>query len=356
MISWIDSDRLSALRKPKKTDINIFDPYYLRGSKEIKHFLLSLLKGNLDKQARDAVGRAAAAYVNALIGPHTKKFNQEAPDEITQTLDERGYAGINPIFSEKQIEKITDFLSTKPVLFRHTGQLENGKQGEVQLKDLPQGTRFAHYKPEDVVQCTEIFEAIHNKALITAAGNYLRAPPTISSVTLWWSYPSDQEPGGMQSFHHDRGDFRSCNLFVYLTDVSEETGPHSFVTGTHDFDLLYADVMERFDAYSDTFQQFWKWMEVHRKTDDDVLKYFEDEIKVFLGPKGTSFLEDTRGLHKATLPTKGPRLAFEIVYTTLPKFNEPVLLASRLGAGNVRIKNGNAQDPLVKYATRAIYR
>ena len=160
----------------------------------------------------------------------------------------------------------------------------------------------------------------------------------------------------MQSFHHDRGDFRSCNLFVYLTDVSEETGPHAFVAGTHDFDLLYADVMERFSPYSERFSDFWKWMQVHRKTDDDVLKYFEDEIKVYTGPKGTSFLEDTRGLHKATIPTKGPRLAFEIVYTTLPKFNEPVLLASRLGAGNVRIGNGNAQDPLVKYATRAIYR
>tara|TARA_R100000808_G_scaffold3222_1_gene11562 strand:- start:3542 stop:4564 length:1023 start_codon:yes stop_codon:yes gene_type:complete len=336
--------------------VNIFDPHFLRGSKELQHFLLSLLKGGLDKQARDAVGRAAAAYVNGSIGPHIGQFSQEAPDKITHTLDQRGYAVIEPIFSDQQIKKITDFLSDKPVLYGHTGQLENGKQGEVELKDLPESTRFAHYKPEDVLQCPEISEAVLNKALITTVGHYLRAPPTISSVALWWSYPSNQEPGGMQSFHHDRGDFRSCNLFVYLTNVSEETGPHAFVAGTHDFDLLYADVMERFGGYSERFSEFWQWMQVHRKTDDDVLKYFENEIKVYTGPKGTSFLEDTRGLHKATIPTKGPRLAFEIVYTTLPKFNEPVLLASRLGAGNVRIGNGNAQDPLVKYATRAIYR
>ena len=99
--------------------VNIFDPYFLRGSKELQHFLLSLLKGGLDKQARDAVGRAAAAYVNGSIGPHIGQFSQEAPDKITHTLDQRGYAVIEPIFSDQQIKKITDFLSDKPVLYGH---------------------------------------------------------------------------------------------------------------------------------------------------------------------------------------------------------------------------------------------
>lgn len=182
-------------------------------------------------------------------------------------------------------------------------------------------------------------------------------PPTISMVKMWWSFPLSRAPTGMQLFHHDRGDFRSCNLFVYLSDVSEVTGPHSFVTHTHELEVLSHLIAKRLGHNPSALSDFWKWMEVHRKTDDDVDKYFrEDEIKLFTGPKGTSFLEDTRGLHKATIPILGPRLAFEIVYTVLPKYNEVVDPIRRCDLKFEKAhKNYEEIDPLVKYATRLIY-
>ena len=71
------------------------------------------------------------------------------------------------------------------------------------------------------------------------------------------------------------------------------------------------------------FQKFWRWMETHRKSDKDVGTIFtEAEIKRHVGIKGTSFLEDTRGLHKGQFPVEGRRLIFELCYSLLPKYND----------------------------------
>ena len=62
---------------------------------------------------------------------------------------------------------------------------------------------------------------------------------------------------------------------------------------------------------------------MHRKTDKDVEAIFtESGIKRHVGIKGTSFLEDTRGLHKGQFPTEGRRLVFQLCYSLLPKYND----------------------------------
>jgi len=340
------------------TTPTVFDQTFLRRGEELQEFMLFLLKGGLTKQSRDAIGAAAAQYVSQKTKGHGLNQSEvdlgEVGDGIVKTLQNTGYAIIDPVFSPTDVLEIEDFFKNIKVHYGSIGHDEGGRKGETLLGDLPENIRFASYRAADIYVCPPIYNAVHNKHLIDTMASYLGAPPTISSVSMWWSFPSSQSPGGMQMFHHDRGDFRSCNLFVYLTDVTELTGPHSFVTNTHNFNTLYALATERFGSNPEQFQTFWKWMEVHRKSDADVRQCFhESEIKVFTGPKGTSFLEDTRGLHKATLPTAGPRLAFEIVYSTLPKFNEKIAPVSRKHLG-FEVDEA-AIDPRIRYATRLIY-
>lgn len=336
----------------------MFSHTFLRGENELQEFLLFLLKGGLPKQSRDAVGNAASYYVSqktARLGLEKTEPNlSEAGRSAVDALQQTGYAVIDPVFSTSEIAEIEDFFKNKKVHYGAIGHDEGGRKGEVLLDDLPEDIRFASYHAADVYACPTIYKAVHSEQLINAMATYLDAPPTIASVSMWWSFPSSQKPGGMQMFHHDRGDFRSCNLFVYLTDVSESTGPHSFVAKTHNFKILHNLAMKRFGGNSESFQRFWQWIEVHRKKDEDVRQAFhEDEIKVFTGPKGKSFLEDTRGLHKATLPVSGPRLAFEIIYSTLPKFNEKI---SPVPRKNLEFEiDDEAIDPRTRYATRLIY-
>ena len=48
---------------------------------------------------------------------------------------------------------------------------------------------------------------------------------------------------------------------------------------------------------------------------------FSGQRKVWIGPAGTCFFEDTRGLHRAYPPHKMPRLMFSMVWTIGPGFN-----------------------------------
>jgi|GEM_PF-4304265 len=338
-----------------QTNAEIFRPDFLQRSGDLKGLFLRLLKGGLDKPTRDTLGRVTANYVQNLVAPHlngqTQLDNSEAA--IVQKLRSTGYVYLDNIFSDLDIAQIKAFAENE--LANTSG---HGHVGQMRRRDITPDIGFAHYPTETVCRCPNLYRVLHDERLIKVMMDYLGAPPTIGLTTLWWSFPAPGGPEGMQMFHHDRGDFRSCNLFVYLTDVTEETGPHAFVERTHDMEILMPLAAERFGQDRNKWKMFWKWMEQHRKTDDEVKTFFlPNEIKVHTGPSGTSFLEDTRGLHKGTRPTGGARLAFEIFYAVLPKLNESIVPIDRNTIVLPPDLDGARKNlsPLVRYATRQLY-
>ena len=63
-------------------------------------------------------------------------------------------------------------------------------------------------------------------------------------------------------------------------------------------------------------------MDGHRADKDAETISTEVGLKRRIDAKGTSFLEDTRGLHKGLLPVGGRRLVFQLCYSLLPKYND----------------------------------
>lgn len=335
---------------------DIFNQNFLHRQQDFEGFWLYLLKGALDKQTRDALGLSSAAYIAREVGGRLFGKGPMPLDErdrpAVKALQKLGYAPVANVFSDAEIEEIHQYFSGVP------GAISGGgAEGHVLLKDVPPNAGFIHFHAAAACACPPIYRLLHDERLITLASAYLGAPATIGLCTAWWSYPAPGGAEGMQMFHHDRGDFRSCNLFVYLTDVNAGSGPHAFVERTHEMQILLPLISERFGAQPEVFRNFWQWMEQHRKTDEEVLRFFpQDEVKFFTGPKGTSFFEDTRGLHKGTRPATGPRFAFEIFYSVLPKFNEEVAPRRR---SELKLPAGMETDtaklsPLVRYATRQI--
>jgi hypothetical protein len=330
---------------------DIFSPDYLRRVKDFETLWLFLLKGGLDKSARDSIGRSSAQFVARNVAPALGPMTLDERDRPTmKSLQKKGYAPVGNVFTDAEMDEIRDYFQHIPAAVSG-----GGCDGHALLKDVPAAAGFAHFHGTVVCGCPPLYRVLHDERLITLASAYLGAPATIGISTVWWSYPAPGGAEGMQMFHHDRGDFRSCNLFVYLSDVDAGTGPHAFVERTHDMEILLPLASQRFGSNPEAFQTFWRWMEQHRKTDKDVLQFFpQDEVKSFVGPKGTSFFEDTRGLHKGTRPTTGPRFAFEIFYSVLPKFNEVV---QPLRRADLQLPPGLETDseklsPLVRYATR----
>lgn len=323
--------------------------------------MLSLLKGGLNKQARDSLGRAIANHVNALVTPkfggHAIKLDARWA-AVVNNLRALGFSMIDDVFSASAISRIFEFVQDKSVSYGLDHDYDKvSKRTEGPLAEAPAQTRFANYKKSDLLACPEIYQVVHNQNLLGTATAYLGAPPTISSVSMWWSLPVHRA-AGPQEYHHDRGDFRSVNLFVYLTDVGEKNGPHAFVQQTHELEILHPLASKLYGADPKKLREFWLWLEGHRKTDEEVARYFPAEmLKSFTGPQGTSFLEDTRGQHKGTAPTDGRRLVFEIVYSTLPKYSEEFAPIERgaLGLPAEIVTDVTNIHPLARYATRLMY-
>lgn len=259
--------------------------------------LFAMLKGGVGKRSRDEIGACIARQLHRTtpgLYPDEQKYMGE--------LRETGFSQFPPIFTDQQIENIHRYFSDKPPVYYNISPQQGGSL-------VREGHRFAEWPQEIISACPEFAEAAHDPKLLRIAEEYLGAPPLITILTAWWSYPSNAPLGGMQHFHHDRDDFRTLKLFVYLTDVDETTGPHQYVDGTHES-----------RAISNGSPAFWAWLDKsHRKDEREVCALFKP--RTITGPKGSTFLEDTRGLHRGVPPMSGPRLAFEICYTLLPKHN-----------------------------------
>src|SRR5205085_1235372 len=123
--------------------------------------------------------------------------------------------------------------------------------------------------------------------------------PVQDMVAMWWSAAAASAPSAAaaQLFHFDLDRLRFLKVFVYVTGVDDETGPHAFVRGSH------RDLPRKFRT--------------DRRYDDaEVESAFDGTVATIAGPRGTMFCADTRGLHKGLPLARGYRLVFQMEYAT----------------------------------------
>ena len=94
-------------------------------------------------------------------------------------------------------------------------------------------------------------------------------------------------------------------MFVYLTDVNKDTGPHVYIPKSHHHRGLAFRGQRRY-------------------SDQEVCAvYGEQAEKRFTGPAGTAILENTYGLHKGLPVRRRSRLMFQVTYSLFPLMYAP---------------------------------
>jgi hypothetical protein len=175
---------------------------------------------------------------------------------------------------------------------------------------------------EVALECPEVQEFATDPAMATIAQRYLGQPVLMDEVAFWWTTTQRAEDADInaQQFHQDRDRLSFLKFFIYLTDVTPETGPHVYLKGSH------ASIP-------------WSLRGDGRKTDDAVRKAgLWPKVTELCGPAGTIMGVDTIGLHKGKTPISGDRLALENEFSTSlfgmdyerPKFTPTDLVRQRL--------------------------
>lgn len=224
--------------------------------------------------------------------------------KIPDHLARDGYAMLPGLVDVADLAEIESFVRTAAVVGKHGPPMP--------LADLPPGTSMASYPLAAVLGCSAILRLVNSPVVLGLAGAYLGCKPTLSSIGLRWSLPRPDQTMDTQQFHRDPDDWRFLKLFIYLTDVGPDGGPHIYIAGS---------------------QRTTGQIRAHPYTLDGIKRrYGGESVRTVTGPAGTAFLADTYGIHRGAPPISGPRLLLQAQYSLLPVYAfryEPVTLLPR---------------------------
>jgi hypothetical protein len=132
------------------------------------------------------------------------------------------------------------------------------------------------------------------------ASRYLRSPSAAIDSTFWYTFPNPTPSSETaQLFHYDLDTIRWIKVFIYLSDVGEENGPHEYVAGSHRAENKAAEVLIKNYA---------------RIQDNEIDAHYPDKRRRITGGSGTIIFGDTRCFHKGNAVDSGHRLIFSPIY------------------------------------------
>jgi hypothetical protein len=246
----------------------------------------------------------APAAASGILG----EFSVARQTAIAEAIARDGFYMFDAKVPSDICDEIEAFASRTPGLIHDTGEAEKPRV----VYDPAAPVSKIYRMPEaESIGNRGIQRLIGDPAFLCIAERYLGTLPLLSDVGLWWSLASERWPhqDAAQRFHFD---FDAppvwLKLFIYLTDVGPENGPHTYARGSHrPGNPAMGRLLQR--GYS-------------RISDQDIDDAFgKENIVPMLGERGTVFFADTRGFHKGLAPVVGHRLMAVFLYGP-PHFND----------------------------------
>ena len=249
-----------------------------------------LVKSNLGLRSKEIIAGIIAEEKREEMKSEWEEIDKNKYQKFAEHIRLNGYLQIE---IHNKMELITEIM-------KHFKDLKNAERKK-EVIDLG-----------DISKLSSVKKLKQNRELNELVSVYLNCPASCYRVNSWWQVPhksQKDEPSNAQMWHRDRDDFKFITLFIYLTDVDEDSGPHCYIPKSHDPKFLEDKLVEHKGMYSEHILG-----NRHAFLNDQTIKsiFSNSEIKTWTGQKGTAFLEDTQGLHKASLPKKSPRLIMQM--------------------------------------------
>lgn len=248
-----------------------------------------------------------------------------------QEFLERGVVAPLARLEPDKVAAIRAYLDPLPVY--RGSHIFSADPRQVPFAEAQADSNFAGYTADQLLRAPHLVDFLNSPAIVDFIEAALGCVPTLYSVNAWWSLPATVPVGhGMQIFHRDNDDWRFFTLFLYLTDVDDDSGPHQIVAGSH----TLAGTQKLLDEATGTAA-----FEARQSFVQDT--YFDKTFSAFVerqlghrivnvgGPAGTAFLANTLAIHRGLMPTKKPRLVVWARFGLGPNTNSVDLEQGPLG-------------------------
>lgn len=228
--------------------------------------------------------------------------------EIISNLNEKGFYDKIKVNNDDLIKIIDDInLETVKISFKKVNQkisFEDHLKANASLDSIFKKSlelNLSHVALNIDLNKTKMLKKFVSDGFFkNIAYNYLESKKVSVAALCYISNPmlmSEQEKKDNAQYYHYDNDFRKFfKVFIYLNDVPNSAGPHSFVCYTHK-------------------RRSYKHLISERITDEEIIKtYGKKNIITFNRPRGSMIVEDTFGLHKGTAPTTNSRKVLILVF------------------------------------------
>lgn len=220
---------------------------------------------------------------------------------IAAEIKKNGYYIASKKIDLDTANKLVEFCKTTPCkpLKINSEDFQDFADKKVIFNPLSPIAPTYHFNMKQVSENLDFLSLILDQSLLAVAQEYLNCSPVLDSVALWWSAPFNGKgtSEAAQEFHYDMDRIKFLKIFIYLTDVNSENGPHCYVKESH--------IRKPRALLSDG-----------RKSDSEIkIHYSESQINELHGSQGTIILADTRGFHKGKPLASGHRLIFQLEYS-----------------------------------------
>jgi hypothetical protein len=153
--------------------------------------------------------------------------------------------------------------------------------------------------------------ALH-PAVLKMVGDYLGTLPVIENILFWYSPNKQNINRSSQYYHLDAQDVRTLQMFVFIEDIDDESGP---------FILIDADESEKLARMIN-----YRKKGSTRRIDDELISQNipPEKIRTLKGPAGSVFIADSdRCFHYGSRKASKPRFMMAIQYFSPYAFSVP---------------------------------
>jgi hypothetical protein len=248
----------------------------------------------------------------------------------TETLRRNGYVLFPKAVPDAVCDRLMHFALETPALVRRMDHEPGGQPPRRAFfdPDRPLAVRY-DYPVEALLNNVDVQAMLSDPSLLALAQSYLGSRPRADVLSMWWhtNFHARPDSEAAQFYHFDLDRIKWFKVFVYLTDVGPDNGPHSFIEGSHRTGGIPQSMLRR--GYV-------------RLSDDEVLGHYgAGREVVFAAPRGTVIVEDTRGLHKGNPVRGASRLILQLQFSN-----------SLFGAKYAKSRLGTASDPALQRLLR----
>lgn len=143
------------------------------------------------------------------------------------------------------------------------------------------------------------------RRVLNIANAYLGMYSALYFYNVWHNFATQSPARDSQLWHYDTEDNHILKVFVYLSDVDENSGPLFYAAGSH----LKGNLRGRPDSF--------KQDGVRRSEDWQMAEFApRDRWVQALGEEGTMVFADVRGYHKGGLARDRDRIAYICAFTS----------------------------------------